>query len=487
MTWTVDFWHRGHSLEVWALSLWIRHAVEMLAECPGFTWLVVSEETRGHLTRCHPWESTRARFYCGWWPGNMLFVRLSYIHGWLLTFLWVMGVVLLYLSLYLWLGGDTPCLVGGYPSRPSAALLLPRYTWWCNFWLLSSQWVSDAGASCGPVCGWRVQLRFFQYHTPAPFCQSSRCSLWRWLGAFWRSRFHRFVLPPVWHYPRRPDLHLWRPFLEPILSAVPQKLQRGSEIPVWGEKPLPTITATQLRRGLSDGGCMEIPGWWRPTGRRRAYRDAWETQMGWPTGTIYPGIPGVESLHRILYHISNHRIMQQIIHSIFRTFWSHLLCPRLGVDPHSHVESYVLTHFLRSSSQNCSFSRITFGSHERCSRVLMMGSLSSSPAVSPHRWPLRYICFHFVSVHNITLNYQFDHSVCEKTSCQLWKVSFHPLASFCVDQPPMPNGWESFLDVHQQYASNVAHSPDCMISVDHDCCCMDCQLPFCDSIPAITW
>jgi len=57
------------------------------------------------------------------------------------------------------------------------------------------------------------------------------------------------------------------------------------------------------------------------------------------------------------------------------------------VDPHGRVVSYLLTLFLRSSSQNRSFSRIPFGCRERCGGVLMMGSLPSSSAVSPQRTP----------------------------------------------------------------------------------------------------
>jgi len=94
-------------------------------------------------------------------------------------------------------------------------------------------------------------------------------------------------------------------------------------------------------------------------------------EMDGATGSIYSGDPGVDrsqlASHRILdlvshlLSISYRLIIQRIIHSIFRIFWSHSLFPRLRVDPHSRVVSYLLTLFLPSSSQNRSFSRIPFG------------------------------------------------------------------------------------------------------------------------------
>jgi hypothetical protein len=80
----------------------------------------------------------------------------------------------------------------------------------------------------------------------------------------------------------------------------------------------------------------------------------------------------------------------RITHSIFPIFWSHscfpgFVDPHNCVDPHGRVVSYLLTLFLRTSSQNRSFSRIPFGCRERCGGVLMMGSLPSSSAVPPHR------------------------------------------------------------------------------------------------------
>ena len=49
------------------------------------------------------------------------------------------------------------------------------------------------------------------------------------------------------------------------------------------------------------------------------------------------------------------------------------------------IRSYPLTLFLRYSTQNHSLSRIPFGYHARCCGVLMMGCLTSSSSVSPHR------------------------------------------------------------------------------------------------------
>jgi len=62
------------------------------------------------------------------------------------------------------------------------------------------------------------------------------------------------------------------------------------------------------------------------------------------------------------------------------------------IDPHNlcgsswpGIPSYPVTLFLRSLSQNHSFSLIPFGCPARCSGVLMMGCLPSSSTVSPHR------------------------------------------------------------------------------------------------------
>jgi hypothetical protein len=84
------------------------------------------------------------------------------------------------------------------------------------------------------------------------------------------------------------------------------------------------------------------------------------------TGSIILGDPGVDRLHRILYLISYHLIIQRTTHFIFLICGSHSLFPRLHVDlrncvdPRSRIVSYLLTLFLRSASQNLSLSRIPF-------------------------------------------------------------------------------------------------------------------------------
>jgi len=56
------------------------------------------------------------------------------------------------------------------------------------------------------------------------------------------------------------------------------------------------------------------------------------------------------------------------------------------MDSQCRVGLCVLTRFLRFSNQNRSVSWIPCGCRERCSRVLMVGSLPSSSIVSP-QWP----------------------------------------------------------------------------------------------------
>jgi len=107
--------------------------------------------------------------------------------------------------------------------------------------------------------------------------------------------------------------------------------------------------------GLGDGGV----------------RGSGVAEMDRVTGVTYSVDPGVDSLHHILYLVSHHLISYHLIiprltHSIFRSFWSHSLFPRLHLDPHncvdprSRVVSDLLTLFLRSSSQNRSLSLIPF-------------------------------------------------------------------------------------------------------------------------------
>jgi len=60
---------------------------------------------------------------------------------------------------------------------------------------------------------------------------------------------------------------------------------------------------------------------------------------------------------------------------------------RNRVDPQCQVVSYVLTQFLRCSSQNRSFSWILFQYRKRCGGVLMVSCLPSSSLGSPQRPP----------------------------------------------------------------------------------------------------
>ena len=93
-----------------------------------------------------------------------------------------------------------------------------------------------------------------------------------------------------------------------------------------------------------------------------------------------------------------------IIQRKYTLYLSQLLVPthscRVFIDPRNlcgssrlGTLSYPLTLFLRSSSQNRSFSRIPFGCRGRCGGVLMMGSLPSSSAVSPQMEPERGFWF----------------------------------------------------------------------------------------------
>ena len=110
---------------------------------------------------------------------------------------------------------------------------------------------------------------------------------------------------------------------------------------------------------------------WQRTERWRVYGDTGMTEVDWATGSIYLRDAGVDRHHLILLSYN------EINNLSFPTF--DLTCSfRDFVDPHSWVVSHLLTLFLRSSSQNSSFSRILFGCRERSGGVLMMGSLPSS-------------------------------------------------------------------------------------------------------------
>jgi len=96
------------------------------------------------------------------------------------------------------------------------------------------------------------------------------------------------------------------------------------------------------------------------TERQQMYRHTGMTKMDWvtgvtemdeATGSIYLGDPRVDRFYIILSYNESHTL----------SFASFDLNRSLRdfVDPHGQVVSYLLTLFLRSSSQNRSFSRIT--------------------------------------------------------------------------------------------------------------------------------
>jgi hypothetical protein len=151
------------------------------------------------------------------------------------------------------------------------------------------------------------------------------------------------------------------------------------------------------REGLCQGRCMAIHREQRFTERREDY---------------IREIPGQIdchlSLHRIWSHvvyqlIPYHCIVQWSTHSICPIFWSHWLFLRLHVDLpncmdlHCRIVSYLLTLFLRSSSQNPFSWRIPFGCRERCSGVLRIGSLPSSSVVVPQIEPKHGFSFRKLS------------------------------------------------------------------------------------------
>ena len=104
------------------------------------------------------------------------------------------------------------------------------------------------------------------------------------------------------------------------------------------------------------------------------YEDTGITEIDSATGSIYLDDPGVD----------RHHLIPKNTHSIFFNTRSHALLPsfhRLKQFVRFimvGISSYPLTLFVRSSSQNCSFSQIPFGCHAKCARVLMRGFLRSS-------------------------------------------------------------------------------------------------------------
>ena len=122
--------------------------------------------------------------------------------------------------------------------------------------------------------------------------------------------------------------------------------------------------------------------------RRWVYGDTGVTEVDIVMGSIYSAAPGVDRHH--LISISLYYTIK--IHTLsFPTFGltrsvQDFLDPCNCMDPQHRVVSYLLTQFLRSSNQNCTFSLIPFGYCERCGRELMVGSQPSSSIASP-QWP----------------------------------------------------------------------------------------------------
>jgi hypothetical protein len=104
---------------------------------------------------------------------------------------------------------------------------------------------------------------------------------------------------------------------------------------------------------------------WQRTERWRVCGDTGMTEMSWATGSIYSGDPGVDRSHLVSSHliILSYNELHTLSFPAFaltRSFRD-FVDPRNCVHPHGRVVSYLLTLFLRSSSQNRSFSRILFG------------------------------------------------------------------------------------------------------------------------------
>jgi hypothetical protein len=110
------------------------------------------------------------------------------------------------------------------------------------------------------------------------------------------------------------------------------------------------------------------------TERWQVYRDAEMTEVDWATGSIYLRDPGIDRLHLILLSFKE-------IHNPSFPTGNQTQSFREFVDLHCRGVSNLLTLFLTSSGPNRSCSQIPFAWHERCGRVLMMGSHPSSPAI----------------------------------------------------------------------------------------------------------
>jgi len=128
-------------------------------------------------------------------------------------------------------------------------------------------------------------------------------------------------------------------------------------------------------RGVSDGGCMEIQGWWK-----------------WRCRNNREEMCDVEYIFRCPWGrpISSHITASSCglftppfaCFNLICSFWQ-FVDQRHSIDPYGRVVSYLPTLFPCFPSQNSSFSGIPIGCHKRCGGELMMGSLSPSSNISP--------------------------------------------------------------------------------------------------------
>jgi len=119
----------------------------------------------------------------------------------------------------------------------------------------------------------------------------------------------------------------------------------------------------------------------------RASSDAGVTEVGYWTGSIYSGDPGVDCIASCNMYRRLHPILSLIIllYNELRTpsfpsfdftcsFWDVVELHNC-MDPHGRVVSYYLTLFPCSLSQNNSFWQNPIGCGKRCGGVLKMGTL----------------------------------------------------------------------------------------------------------------
>jgi len=147
---------------------------------------------------------------------------------------------------------------------------------------------------------------------------------------------------------------------------------------IWAAKSASHHYCRSVSVREASRACNDIQGWQRQTKQCRSIEDTGIIEMDRATGSIYLGVPGVDRHHLIL----------QNTNSIFPSTSSHALSPSIQRSTQCvyfvywpGTTSYTPSHVLCSWSQNCSFSQITFGCHERWGGVLVMGSLPSSPTV----------------------------------------------------------------------------------------------------------